>query len=156
MLRLDAVWRPAVAKHLLALSPDDRYGRFANPMMDSAVVAYSQSIDFAHDLCFATVESDGQLSGFLHLAVHGQVAELGASVLPGQRCQGRARRLFVAALDHAAVCGIREIHLATGHPVARHICAGLGYAMLEGDGYPKITAYPPAIQTARARRRVLS
>jgi hypothetical protein len=85
VLRLDAVWRPAVAKHLLALSPDDRYGRFANPMMDSAVVAYSQSIDFAHDLCFATVESDGQLSGFLHLAVHGQVAELGASACSWQR-----------------------------------------------------------------------
>jgi N-acetylglutamate synthase-like GNAT family acetyltransferase len=97
-----------------------------------AVVAYADSIDFAHDLCFAIVEPDGQLSGFLHLAVHGQVAELGASVLPGQRRQGRARRLFKTALACAVDQGIREIHLATGHPVARHICAGLGYRMREG------------------------
>jgi hypothetical protein len=138
VLRLDAVWRPAVGKHLLALDPDDRYGRFASPLPDAAVVAYADSIDFAHDLCFAIVEPDGRLSAFLHLAVHGQVAELGASVLPGQRRQGRARCLFKTALASAVDQGIREIHLATGHPVARHICAGLGYGMLEGAGYPRV------------------
>jgi GNAT superfamily N-acetyltransferase len=138
VLRLDAVWRPAVGKHLLALSPDDRYGRFASPLPDAAVVAYVESIDFAHDLCFATVEPEGCMSGFLHLAVHGKVAELGASVLPDQRRQGRARRLFKSALASAVDQGIREIHLATGHPVARHICAGLGYGMREGAGYPRV------------------
>lgn len=138
MLRLDAIWRPAVGKHLLALSPDDRYGRFASPLPDEAIAAYVARIDFAHDLCFATVEGDGRLSGFLHLAVHGQFAELGASVLSGQRRQGRARRLFKAAFASAADQGIREIHLATGHPVARHICAGLGYEMKDGEGYPRV------------------
>jgi len=138
VLRLDAVWRPAVGKHLLALSPDDRYGRFASPLPDAAVAAYVESIDFAHDLCFATVEPEGCMSGFLHLAVHGKVAELGASVLPGQRRRGRAHGLFKTALASAADQGIREIHLATGHPVARHICAGLGYPMREGSGYPRV------------------
>lgn len=138
VLRLDAIWRPAVRKHLLALGPDDRYGRFASPLPDVAIVAYADSIDFVHDLCFAIVEPDGQLSGFLHLAVHSQVAELGASVLPGQRHQGRASCLFKTALASAADQGIREIHLATGHPVARHICAGLGYPMREGAGYPRV------------------
>ena len=137
VLRLDAIWRPAVRKHLLALGPDDRYGRFASPLPDVAVVAYADSIDFAHDLCFAIVEPDGQLSGFLHLAVHGQVAELGASVLPGQRRQGRARCLFKTALASAVDQGIREIHLATGHPVARRICGRLGYLCKTQSVYPR-------------------
>lgn len=138
VLRLDAVWRPAVGKHLLALGADDRYGRFASPLSDAAIAAYVERIDFARDLCFATVEPEGSLSGFLHLAVHGKFAELGASVLPGQRRRGRAHRLFKTALASAADQGIREIHLATGHPVARHICAGLGYPMREGAGYPRV------------------
>lgn len=137
-VRLGAVWRPAVEKHLLALSPDDRYGRFASALSDAAVAAYAGRIDFARDLCLAIVEADGRLSGVIHLAVHGQVAELGASVLPGWRRQGRARRLFAAALDAAAVLGIREVHLATGHPAARHICGGLGYSLREGAAYPRL------------------
>lgn len=138
VLRLDAVWRPAVGKHLLALGADDRYGRFASPLSDAAIAAYVERIDFARDLCFATVEPEGSLSGFLHLAVHGKFAELGASVLPGQRRRGRACRLFKTALASASDQGIREIHLATGHPVARHICTGLGYPMREGAGYPRV------------------
>lgn len=137
-VRLGAVWRPAVQKHLLALGPDDRYGRFASALSDAAVTAYAEHIDFARDLCIAIVERDGRLSGLIHLAVHGEVAELGASVLPGWRQQGRARRLFAAALDAAAVCGLREVHLATGHPAARHICGGLGYSLREGAGYPRL------------------
>lgn len=137
-LRLEAVWRPAVLKHLLALTPDDRYGRFASPLRDDGIAAYVQRIDFRHDLCFATVEPAGQLSGFIHLAVHGEAAELGASVRSSWRRQGRAKMLFAGALAAATGYGIREVHLATGHPVARHICAGLGYAMSEGAGYPRV------------------
>ncbi|MGB4063112.1 MAG: GNAT family N-acetyltransferase [Azonexus sp.] len=133
--RLTTAARPAVLAHLLALSADDRYGRFATALSDAGIVAYVARIDFAGDLCLATQESDGRLSGFIHLAVHGAVAELGASVLPQWRHQGRARLLFGAALAAASAGGMREIHLATGHPAARHICAGLGYAMTEGAGY---------------------
>lgn len=136
-VRLDAVWRPAVRKHLLALSPDDRYGRFATALSDAGIAAYAERIDVARDICFATVESDGRLSGFIHLAVYGEVAELGASVLPRWRKQGRARRLFAAALTVASASGIREIHLATGHPVARRICGRLGYLCKTQSVYPR-------------------
>ncbi|MFH1659748.1 MAG: GNAT family N-acetyltransferase [Pseudomonadota bacterium] len=141
--RLTAAARPAVLAHLLALSADDRYGRFATALSDAGIVAYNGRIDFGDDICLATQESDGRLSGFIHLAVHGAVAELGASVLPHWRQQGRARLLFGAALAAAAAGGMREIHLATGHPAARHICAGLGYAMTEGAGYPRVRVQLP-------------
>lgn len=136
-VRLHAVWRQAVRKHLLALGPDDRYGRFATALSDAAITAYAERIDFARDLCFATVEPDGLLSGFIHLAVYGEVAELGASVLPIWRKQGRARQLFAAALTVASASGIREIHLATGHPVARRICGRLGYLCKTQSVYPR-------------------
>lgn len=137
-LRLTAAWRRAVLLHLLALDRDDRYGRFASPLSDDGIATYVAGIDFSNDYCFATIEADGQLSGFIHLAVHQQVAELGASVLSSQRRQGRGRRLFGAALVYAAARGIREIHLATGHPVARRICVGLGFGLTEGLGYPRV------------------
>lgn len=137
-LRLSAVWRPAVLKHLLALSRDDRYGRFASPLPDDGIAAYVERIDFEHDYCFASLEPEGQLSAFIHLAVCGHAAELGASVLAAQRRQGRARHLFQTALAYASEQGLHEIHLATGHPVARRICAGLGYGMTEGVGYPRV------------------
>jgi GNAT superfamily N-acetyltransferase len=136
--RLPALGRPAVLAHLLALDADDRYGRFASPLPDAGIVAYVDCIDFRRDFCFATLEADGRLSGFIHLAVHGTAAELGASVLPAWRRQGRARRLFATALGRAAAAGIGEVHLTTGHPAARHICADLGYAQREGVGYPRV------------------
>ena len=136
--RLTADWRPAVLGHLLALSRDDRYGRFASPLPDDGIAAYVGRIDFAEDPCFATFGADGRIDGFIHLAVHGRVAELGASVLADRRRQGIARRLFRTALAHAGRAGIGEIHLATGHPVARRICAGLGHVLAEGKGYPRV------------------
>jgi GNAT superfamily N-acetyltransferase len=136
--RLTAVARPAVVAHLLALSADDRYGRFATTLTDTGIAVYGERIDFARDLCFATCEPDGVISGFIHLAVHGDVAELGASVLPPWRRQGLARSLFGRALTAAAAGGIGEVLLATGHPAARHICAGLGYAMQENRTYPRV------------------
>ena len=137
-VRLGAVWRPAVEKHLLALSPDDRYGRFASALSDAAVAAYAGRIDFARDLCLAMVEAEGRLSGVIHLAVHGQVAELGASVLPGWRREGRARRGLAEGRAAAAVLRGRGGAPGTGHPAARHICGGLGYSLREGAAYPRL------------------
>jgi len=137
-LRLDGRQRRKVLRHLLALDGDDRFGRFATPLADAAIAAYVDCIDFAQDLCFGSVEADGELSGFIHLARFDDFAELGASVSAGCRCQGRARQLFRAALAEAQRQGLREIHLAAGHPAARHICRTLGYAMRESTTYPRV------------------
>lgn len=137
-LRADSRLRERVLQHLLALDADDRYGRFATPLGDAGIAAYVNRIDFAGDLCFATLEDDGSLSGFIHLARSGDVAELGASVGAGRRRQGRARRLFAAALAEAGQLGVKEVLLAVGHPAARHICRALGYAQVEGMGYSRV------------------
>jgi len=129
--------RPAVLAHLLQLNADDRYGRFATSLSDNGIEAYVARIDFAQDICVATTGKDGQIAGFVHLAVHGDSAELGASVDARWRRQGLARRLFADAVELALTGSIREIHLATGHQVARRIFAGMGYPCLLRATYPR-------------------
>lgn len=138
--RLDPSLRPAILDHLLALTPDDRYSRFASSMTDPAIAAYVTGLDLARDLGFGSLGRRGRggpLIGFIHLACYGDIAELGASVLAAYRRQGLARRLFAVALAAARRQGIREVHLATGHPAARHICRSLGYPVSEGCGHPR-------------------
>lgn len=144
-IRLSEAARPAVLDHLLALSGEDRYARFASTLTDMGIAAYVGRIDMVRDLCFGRILVGGTLAGFIHLAMQGTVAELGASVLPLWRQQGCARSLFATALDAAAANGVKEVHLATGHPAARHICAGLGYRMLHGQSYPRVRVCLPPI-----------
>ena len=141
--RLAETDRARVEAHLLALGANDRYGRFATALSDAGIAAYAARIDFAGDLCFGIVETDGGLSGFIHLAVCGSVAELGASVATQRRRQGRARRLFATALAAASHQGLHEIHLATGHPAARKICSELGHTILESPSYPRARVLIP-------------
>ncbi|MFN4340544.1 MAG: GNAT family N-acetyltransferase [Azonexus sp.] len=151
VLRLTSSHRCSVARHLLALNGDDRYSRFASALSDTGIALYVQSIDFEQDPCFGIVEPEGSLSGFIHLAVWEDVAELAASVLPPWRRRGQARQLIDIALCFAAAIGIREVHLATGHPAVRHICSGLGHHILVGSEHPRVR-----FQLRQANRQGLS
>ena len=122
--------RPAILTHLLALNRDDRYGRFASVLGDTAIAAYVERLHFARDAGFGILDAEAQLLGFLHLVVHAPSGEIGASVLPHCRRCGLARQLFAAAFAHASACGVKTIHLATGHPAALRICASLGHPIL--------------------------
>ncbi len=128
--------RAVILEHLLALNRDDRYGRFASALSDHAIAGYVARIALDRDLAFGI---GTPLSAFIHLAVHGQIGELGASVLPACRRQGQARRLFAAALAHAGHLGIVRVHLATGHPAALHISRGLGYTVEIRPTSPRAT-----------------
>lgn len=135
--RVTAGERPVVLAHLLQLSADDRYGRFGTSLSDNGIEAYVACIDFARDIGVATAGNNGQVTGFIHLAVYGDSAELGASVGARWRRQGIARQLFSGAVELALMGGIREIHLATGHPVARRIFTGIGYPCQMRTTYPR-------------------
>ena len=121
------------------LAPDDRYGRFASALSDQAITGYVARIALDRDLAFGIGENSGRLSAFIHLAVHDEIGELGASVLPEYRRQGQARRLFAAALAHAGQHGVARVHLATGHPAALRIAHGLGYAVEIRPTSPRAT-----------------
>ena len=135
--RVTALQRALVLAHLLALSKDDRYGRFATSLSDGGIAAYVDRIDFKRDIGLAVAGGDGGVIGFIHLAVHGEAAELGASVSAPWRKQGVAQQLFGTAAIQARAAELREIHLATAHPVARHIFANLGYPLRLNPTYPR-------------------
>ena len=149
--RLDHGDKPAILRHLLALGPDDRYGRFASALADAAIANYVEKIDFECDLGFGLVDAAGELSGFIHLALYHPQAELAASVRLAARHQGQAKRLFWAALAAAEMLGIRRVHLATGHPAALHIAHGLGYRLQTSPTMPRASILMPALE-ARVER----
>lgn len=129
--------RASVLAHLLALDNDDRYGRFATSLSDAGISTYVSRIDFMLDIGLAVAGADKQVIGFIHLAVHGEAAELGASVSALWRKQGVAHQLFKTAAIHAESAGMRAIYLATAHPVARHIFTKLGYECHLNSSYPR-------------------
>ncbi|HQU78917.1 MAG TPA: hypothetical protein PLU47_05545 [Azonexus sp.] len=131
--------RAAILEHLLALAPDDRYGRFASALSDHAIAGYVARITLDRDLAFGIGEDSGRLSAFIHLAMHDEIGELGASVLPEYRWQGQARRLFAAALTHAGHLSIARAHLTSGHPAALRIGRGLGYTVETRPTSPRAT-----------------
>lgn len=135
--RLHATDRAAILDHLLALNADDRYGRFASALSDHAIAAYVRSLALDRDAGFGIAGATGQLSGFIHLAIHCATGEIGASVLPASRRCGQARQLFAAAFRHARRVGMTHIHLATGHPAAIRIGHSLAYRVERRASAPR-------------------
>ena len=129
--------RALILAHLQLLSPDDRYDRFSIAMSDGALENYVASIDFERDIYFGIVVDGFNLAGTIHLSIHGDVAELGATVSRPYRGRGFALSLFRSAFQEAHARGIQEIHLATGHPAACAIARNLGYKIRPGGSYPK-------------------
>lgn len=101
--QLGAGHRPRVQAHLQALSPEDRYLRFAHSISDDAIRGYVRQIRYGRDAAFGAFDDDGELQGFAHLAFasDGGPAELGLSVARCARRQGVGLALLQRAAAHA-------------------------------------------------------
>lgn len=135
--RADAGWRPALRRHLLALDADDRYGRFGMVAADALIEAYVAGIDFRSDVCVVASDTTGRCCGLIHLALFAGVAELGLSVQADCRRRGLGQQLLAAALQHARVRGITEIHLVTAPSSVLRMCARLGVPYRLRQAYPR-------------------
>src|SRR5205823_185272 len=92
--RLNARERPALIAHFLALPAEDRRLRFGCSLSSEAIVVYVDQIEFARDAVFVSRDDWLALIGVAHLAFGDDVAELGLSVLPGDRRHGVGSALF--------------------------------------------------------------
>lgn len=93
--------REALLEHLLALPVEDIRLRFGAPLGADAIRSYVERIAFDVDAVFA-VRGDGlRILGAAHLAVTGDQAEFGVSVLPAHRDKGIGAALFARAEEHA-------------------------------------------------------
>jgi len=99
--RLTETARRQLREHFLALEPEDVRLRFGSTLAPEAIVAYVDRIEFDTDAVFGVYDEHLALAAVAHLAFSDDFAELGVSVLPGQRGRGIGSALFARAADHA-------------------------------------------------------
>jgi GNAT superfamily N-acetyltransferase len=99
--RLNEGVRATLTAHFLALSLKDRVLRFGIPLAPGVIAAYVDRIDFIRDAVFGVRDDRQELVGVAHLALDGDLAEVGLSVLPAHRGRGLGSALFERAMAHA-------------------------------------------------------
>ena len=140
-LRLHQSDRPALEAHFLALDGEDRRLRFGSAIRDEALSEYVARIDFGRDGLFAVQDDDLRLLAVVHVAFSGASAELGLSVLPGQRGRGLGSALFSRAVIHLRNRGAAEVlvHCLTENAAMMHLARKHGMRIVnegaETDAY---------------------
>jgi GNAT superfamily N-acetyltransferase len=108
---LSRLERPILERHFLALGAQDRRLRFGVPLNDVAIRGYVARIDFERDAVFGVCGDDLHLVGAAHLGRACGHAELGISVLEGQRKLGIGGALLARAHLRARNWGVRALFM---------------------------------------------
>lgn len=109
--QLHAHHLPRIIKHLLALSPQDRYLRFGYAAQDEQILKYAKRLNFEQDSVFGIFNWRLRLIAMAHVAysVDKQLdacAEFGVSVDKSARGRGLGGLLFERAVTHARNEGV--------------------------------------------------
>jgi GNAT superfamily N-acetyltransferase len=145
--QLSRAERPALLEHFLKLASHDRRLRFGTPLSDYAVREYVERINFAQDAVFAVANDDLHLLGVAHLARADGHAELGISVLEGQRGGRIGGALLARAHLHARNWGVTALfmHCLTENAAMMHLARRQGMQIVaetgEADAWLRL---PPA------------
>ena len=107
--QLDDIDRSRLREHFLQLDPTDRHLRFGASLNDDAVIHYVDTIDFERDEIYAIADDAQIVLGAVHIAIAGQEAELGLSVLASIRGGGIGNALFERAVMRLRNRGVREV-----------------------------------------------
>ena len=145
--QLSSLERPALERHILALGEEDRRLRFGVALGDAALRAYVGRIDFGRDAVFGVLDDELALVGAAHLARDSASAELGVSVLAGQRGRGIGGALLARAHLHARNWGVRTLfmHCLRENGAMMHLARkqGMDIASEAGEADARLTL-PPA------------
>ncbi len=128
--------RAALLAHFLALPQRDRSLRFGMSLATTVIVAYVDRIDFVRDAVFGIHDDRLALIGVAHVAIEGDRAELGLSVLPTHRRCGVGSALFDAAVAHAISRHIPTLcmHCRTANAAIMRIAQRFGMDIISGGG----------------------
>jgi len=126
-VRLRAPDRPAIVEHFMSLEAEDRRLRFGAPLREEGIRDYVQRIDFVRDRVFAVHDGAMRLLAVVHIAVTGNRAELGLSVLPEARNHGVGTALFERAVMYLRNRGTGEafVHCLSENGAMMHIAQKL-------------------------------
>lgn len=104
-----ATFREKIYKHLLRLSPADRYLRFGHSVKDEGIRKYVDKMT-EEDFIFVIFNDDLQIIAMAHLANYpNKISELGFSVNKEDRKKDLASKLFNRAMLAAKVLEIQEL-----------------------------------------------
>ena len=126
-MRLRSSDRPALLAHFAALGTEDRRLRFGTPLRDESIAAYVKRIDFVRGGVFAVHDGAMRLLAVIHVAVTGERAELGLSVLPEARNQGLGTALLERAIMYLRNRGTGEafVHCLSENGAMMHMARKL-------------------------------
>ena len=128
--------RPALEAHFTSLGRDDRRLRFGSQVADETLKAYVARIDIGQDGLFAVQDEALALVAVVHVAVTGEAAELGLSVLPGARGRGLGNALFRRAMTFLRNRGVREVfvHCLSENGAMMHLARKNGMRIVYSGG----------------------
>ncbi|MEO8304661.1 MAG: GNAT family N-acetyltransferase [Betaproteobacteria bacterium] len=128
--------RALLAAHFLALPPEDRRLRFGASLSGDSVIAYADRIDFGRDAVFGVFDNDLAAVGIAHVAFGPGNAELGLSVLPGQRGRGAGSALFARAAEHVRNRSVSSLfmHCLAENAAIMHIARKSGMHIVAAAG----------------------
>ena len=153
VMQLGPSHRPALLRHFLALEGEDVRLRFGHRPGADWIEKYVEGIDFERDKVFGAFEHELELAGVAHLAMFGDSAELGVSVLPGHRGKGIGKALFKRAAGHARNQSIKTlfIHCLAENGAMMHIARTSGMEIVrdasEAEAYLNLPPRDPASVT---------
>src|SRR3954471_21084408 len=127
---LSAFEQPAIERHFVSLTSEDRRLRFGAGLNDYAVRLYVKRIDFERDALFGVMDDELNIVAAAHLARTNGHAEFGVSVLPGHRDRGIGGALLRRAHMHARNWGVHALftHCLTENGAMMHLAkAGHGH-----------------------------
>ena len=139
-VRLSGSDRPSLRRHFTALGDNDRRLRFGARLSDEGIASYVEGLDFERDGLFAVQDEALELLAVVHVAIEGESAELGLSVVERARAQGLGTVLFRRAVTFLRNRGTPEVfvHCLSENGAMMHLARKSGmrivYAGGESDG----------------------
>jgi len=135
--QLTAASIPALERHFLKLDVDDLRLRFGVAQNSASLKFYVRRINFNRDAVFGVFDDELELVGVSHVAVEGETAELGVSVLAGHRGRGVGTALFERSHAFARNHFIRVLymHCLSENAAMMHIAkkSGMRIQMAGGE-----------------------
>jgi len=134
--RVEEGARDRLLAHFVALSDEDRRLRFGASLSTESVERYVIGMDFDRDVVFGVFDDDLSLVGAAHVAFGEGCAELGLSVLPGQRGRGVGSTLFARAAAHVRNRSVANLYMHCLHENAAimHIARKSGMTIVAASG----------------------
>ncbi len=124
--------RGRLLRHFISLPQEDIYLRFGSALSVAAIASYVRYLNFERDAIFGVYGENLELIGVAHLAPNADAAELGISVLRGQRGHGVGSALFARAIERARNLELKSlfVHFLAENVVMRHLARKLGLISL--------------------------